>query len=85
MAKVVSKAHQARLNYAARIGRKVSLRDVEEATGITQAALSRIESGKTERIDFDTLAKLCVFYGVAVGDLLELNPEGQRTPDLIAA
>jgi putative transcriptional regulator len=80
MPKVRSKAYQARLNYQARVGRRVSLRDVEEATGITQAALSRIESGKTERIDFDTLAKLCTFYGVGVGELLEYDPNGIKTP-----
>ena len=78
MAKIRSKALQARLNYQARIGQKVSLQDVSEATGITQAALSRIERGNTERIDFETLSKLCVFYGVGVGDLLEFDPNGQQ-------
>lgn len=85
MAKVKSKAYQARLNYQARVGRRVSLRDVEEATGITQAALSRIESGKTERIDFDTLAKLCAFYGVGVGELLEFDPDGIGTAGVVAS
>ena len=85
MAKIVSKALQARLNYQARIGRKVSLQDVSESTGITKAALSRIERGETERVDFDILSKLCVFYGVGVGDLLELDPNGRLAPNLSAA
>lgn len=86
VAKVISKAYQARLNYQARVGHKVSLRDVAEVTGITHAALSRIESGKTERIDFETLAKLCSFYGVSVGDILEFQPEQTQkngTPGLV--
>jgi putative transcriptional regulator len=82
MPKIVSKALQARLSYQARVGRKVSLQDVSEATGITTAALSRIERGQTERVDFDTLSKLCVFYGVGVGDLLEFDPNGRLAPNL---
>ena len=82
MAKIVSKALQARLNYQARAGRKVSLQDVSEATGITIAALSRIERRKTERVDFDTLSKLCAFYGVGVGDLLEFDANGRLAPIL---
>lgn len=85
MAKIVSKARQARLNYAAKTGRPISLREVAETIDITNAALSRIEQGKTERIDFDTLQKLCAFYGVGVGDLLEFDPNGQQTPGLAAA
>ena len=85
MAKIISKAHQARLNYQAKIGRKVSLRDVAESTGISHATLSRIEQGKTERIDFETLVKLCTFYGVGVGDILEFDPDAIQTPELVAA
>jgi putative transcriptional regulator len=81
MPKIISKALQARLNYQARVGRKVSLQDVSDATGITKAALSRIERGETERVDFDTLSKLCAFYGVGVGDILEFDPNGRQTTD----
>jgi putative transcriptional regulator len=85
MPKIVSKALQARLSYQARVGRKVSLQEVSDATGITKAALSRIERGETERVDFDTLSKLCVFYGVGVGDLLEFDPNGRLAPNLSVA
>ena len=75
MAKLVSNARQLRLNYQAKIGRSVTVEEVAEATGITRAALSRIERNQTERIDFDTITKLCTFYGVGVGDLLELKDD----------
>lgn len=84
MAKVVSKARQLRLAYQMRVGRDVSVQEVSDATGIHRNVLSRIEANQTTRIDFDTLLKLCTFYGVNVGDLLEIN-EGQQTPGLVAA
>ncbi len=85
MAKIVSKARQLRLNYQAKLGRPVTVEEVAAATGITRAALSRIERNKTERIDFDTLKKLCQFYGVGVGEVLEVKLEDKRKPGLVAA
>lgn len=76
MAKIISKARQVRLNHQARVGRTVTAREVAETIGITNAALSRIEQGKTERIDFDTLSKLCAYYGVGVGEIIEFDPNG---------
>jgi len=74
MPKIFTKVRRLRLQMAATRGTPVTLQEVSEATGIDSAALSRIESGKTTRIDFDTLQKLCVFYGVGVGDVLEFDP-----------
>lgn len=86
MERIVSKARQVRLDYQARLGRPVTLEEVAEATGITPAALSRLERGQTERIDFGTLLKLCKFYGVQPGDLLRFEaeqPENKYSPALI--
>ena len=85
MPRVVTKARQLRLDMAARLGRAVTLEEVAEQTGITVAALSRIETNKNERIDFDTIKKLCLFYGVGVGGLLELKTEEIFSPALVAA
>ncbi len=78
MARVVSKARQLRLEYQVKLGRTVTIEEVAEATGIARAALNRIELNQTERIDFETIQKLCTFYGVPVGDLLTMEPETQR-------
>jgi DNA-binding Xre family transcriptional regulator len=67
---IVSKARQVRLDYQQRIGRPVSIQEVADAIGITRAALSNIEHGKTKQVEYETLRKLCEFYGVSVGDLL---------------
>lgn len=85
MAKIVSKARQLRLNYQATKGRPVTLQEVADATGIERAALNRIELGKTKGIDFDTLVKLCGFYGVGVEGILEYDPNGIRTLELMGA
>jgi DNA-binding Xre family transcriptional regulator len=71
--RVVSKAKQARLCYAARRGTECSLRDVQKETGIAISTLSRLESGVAQGIEFSTLARLCEFYGVEPGDLFEVK------------
>ncbi len=88
MARVVSKARQLRLEYQVKVGRTVTIEEVAEATGIARAALNRIELNQTERIDFDTIRKLCQFYGVPVGELLTMQEEdtlGIRIPSLAYA
>jgi DNA-binding Xre family transcriptional regulator len=82
--KIATKARRRRLEYQARLGRTVTAREVAETIGVTEATLSRIEQGKTERIDFETLRKLCEFYGVGVGEILEYDPSIQ-IPELEAA
>ncbi len=77
MARIVSRVRQLRLDHQARLGRTVTIEEVAEATGITRAALSRIERNQTERIDFDTLLKLCSYYGVEPGDILKVEQEIQ--------
>ena len=72
--KIVSKARQARVNYAARIGRPVPLSEVAEKASVDRMALTRLEGGKTERFDGDMIAKLCAFYEVGIEDLLEYDP-----------
>lgn len=48
----------------------MSIQEVADAIGITRAALSNIEHGKTKQVEYETLRKLCEFYGVSVGNLL---------------
>lgn len=75
MPKIHSRIRQARLDYQQRIGRDVSVSEVAKAIEISRAALSSIETGRTEP-KFETLAKLCRFYGVGIADLLEYDAEG---------
>jgi DNA-binding Xre family transcriptional regulator len=85
MSKIVSKARLLRSEYERKQGRTVTAQEVAAKTGIHYNTLSRIERGKTEGIDFETLAKLCEFYGVGVGAILEFDPEGIESPELAFA
>ena len=77
--KVLSRARRVRLAYAATLGRSVPLSEVAEKAGVDRMSLTRLERGETERFDGEMLAKLCAFYGVEVGDLLEYDPNMQKT------
>lgn len=72
--KVVSKARQLRLDYASRLGRPVPLSEVAEKADVDRMALTRLERGETSRFDGEMIAKLCKFYGVGIGDILEYDP-----------
>lgn len=84
MPKILTKARQLRLNYQAKVGRVVSVQEVAEAIGVSRRALNRIELNQTEEISFDILQKLCLFYEVPVGEVLELDPNRQGA-ELVAA
>ena len=45
--------------------------ELAERTGIDQGALSRIENGKTQAMDFDVMARLCDALGCEPGELLQ--------------
>lgn len=72
--KINSKARQLRFKYQADVGRKVSIQKVADAIGVSRERLTQIELGTMKEIDNDTLAKICAFYKVGVGDVLEYDP-----------
>lgn len=87
MAKIVSKARQLRFQLQLKEGRTIPLVEVAERAGVDRRALTRLEQGKTERFDGEILEKLCAFYGVGIGDILELVedvPEKNGTPGVLA-
>src|SRR5262249_16104406 len=72
--KIVSKALQVRLQYQLKEGRKVPLSEVAERAGVDRGALTRLERGGTKRFDGDFIARICAFYELGIGDLLEYDP-----------
>ena len=54
-----------------RLGLGLSLRELEEATGVSNAYLSQIESGVRPRPSADILQKLAPVLGVSLRELLE--------------
>lgn len=85
MGKIKSKVFQLRKQYELREGRRVPLVEVAEKTGIDRKTLARMEQDEEiERIDTGVLKRLCAFYGVGVGEVLEYDPNGRLAPNLPA-
>ncbi|WP_320054497.1 helix-turn-helix transcriptional regulator [uncultured Acetobacteroides sp.] len=55
--------------------RKVSLGELAEKVGITQANLSILKTGKAKAIRFSTLEALCKELGCQPADILEFQTE----------
>ena len=55
--------------------RKVSLGELAEKVGITQANLSILKTGKAKAIRFSTLESLCKELGCQPADILEYQTE----------
>ncbi|MDG2398479.1 MAG: helix-turn-helix transcriptional regulator [Candidatus Marinimicrobia bacterium] len=54
---------------------KISLGDLAERVGITQANLSILKTEKAKAIRFSTLEKICEELGCQPGDILEYKSE----------
>ena len=58
---------------SSREGKGLTLRAVEQETGVSNAYLSQLESGKIKKPSPVTLHKLSHLYGVSYADLLSLT------------
>ena len=55
--------------------RKISLGELAERVGLTQANLSILKTGKAKAIRFTTLEAICRELGCQPGDILEYREE----------
>ncbi|WP_391091823.1 helix-turn-helix domain-containing protein [Vibrio sp. NH-UV-68] len=55
--------------------RKLKISDVVRDTGINRSTVNRLFHETNNRVDFDTLEKLCIYLECSVGELLELVPD----------
>jgi len=55
--------------------RKISLTELSEKVGITQANLSILKTGKAKAIRFSTLEALCDVLDCTPGDILEYTKD----------
>lgn len=51
--------------------KRYNIQTVHEKTGIARSAISKLYHEKTNRIDYETLSKLCELFDCEVGDLFE--------------
>lgn len=59
-------------------GRKITLNEVAEVTGIARATLNRIANIPGYNTTTDNLDALCGYFGCTPGDLLEHIPDRAR-------
>jgi putative transcriptional regulator len=53
--------------------KKLKISDVAKDTGINRGTITRLYHETAVRVDFEVLAKLCVYLECEVSDLLELD------------
>lgn len=51
--------------------KRYNIQDVYEKTGLARSTIANLYHDKTQRIDYDTLDKLCKLFECSVGDLIE--------------
>ncbi len=65
-----------------RVARGLTQQQLAERTGLRRDTISALERGKSQAIEFTTLALLCDALGVGPGDLLTLAPTAHVAPIL---
>jgi len=60
--------------------RKISLNELSDKVGITNANLSILKTGKAKAIRFSTLDSICKELDCQPGDILEYKKEGGKSP-----
>lgn len=51
--------------------KRYNIQDVYEKTGLARSTIANLYHDKTQRIDYDTLDKLCKLFECSVGDIVE--------------
>jgi len=55
--------------------RRLKIADLVRNTGLSRTTVSRLYHEDSERIDLDTLEKLCRYLEVEIADVLEITDE----------
>lgn len=54
---------------------KVNMSEIQKDTRLTYSTVARWIKGKVDRVDFQTLAVWCEYFGVQPGDILVYEPD----------
>lgn len=55
--------------------RRMSVRELQRRTGLSYVTVYNLYSGKSERVDFNTLDQICRALDIQPGDILEHAPD----------
>jgi putative transcriptional regulator len=59
--------------------RKLKIADVARETGLHRNTITLLYDETAARVDLDAVDKLCAYFGVPVGELLEHTPTTKST------
>ena len=57
---------------------KLSIQDVHEKTGLNRATVSNLYHEKVNRIDFETMEKICKLFKIGPGELFEVIQDDEN-------
>ena len=60
---------------------EITLRQIAAESHLPLSTVSGLTSGRAGRVDFRTLDKLCHYFNVQPGELLEYVPDTTQRPD----
>ena len=63
--------------------RKISLKELSERVGITEANLSILKNNKAKAIRFSTLEALCRVLNCQPADLMEYREDDGEVPEIV--
>lgn len=55
---------------------KLRIADVARETGLSRATVTLLYKETAQKVDLDTIEKICLLFGCGIGDLLELQAQG---------
>lgn len=55
--------------------KRYNIQDVYERTGLSRGTVSNLYHDKMQRVDYETLNKLCKLFECSIGDLLKYSAE----------
>ena len=58
-------------------GEKITYESLAAEVGLSKNTLNRLAEGKTDRVEFATLDKLCRYFQCEIADLLTFEPDAE--------
>lgn len=55
--------------------KRYNIQDIFEKTGLARSTIANLYHDKTQRIDYDTLDKLCKLFACNIGDIIKFYDE----------
>lgn len=65
-----------------KLGRRISLKEISEQTGIHLSTLSRIANQKASNTTIGNLEKICMYFDCQIQELVEFIPDQENQKDI---